>query len=77
MKLKRPLNWDVEKERFVNDDQANAMLPGRNARRTAPLRLAARADSMLRTFIPAAIMCAGLALPKTMRPNQRPPRDFA
>jgi predicted dehydrogenase len=26
MKLNRPLNWDVEKEKFVNDDQANAML---------------------------------------------------
>ncbi len=26
MKLGRPLTWDAEKERFVNDDQANAML---------------------------------------------------
>jgi hypothetical protein len=26
MKLARPLNWDVKTERFVNDDQANAML---------------------------------------------------
>ncbi len=26
MKLGRPLNWDVKAERFVNDDQANAML---------------------------------------------------
>ena len=26
MKLARPLTWDPEKERFVNDDQANAML---------------------------------------------------
>jgi predicted dehydrogenase len=26
MKLGRPLNWDVKTERFVNDDEANAML---------------------------------------------------
>jgi hypothetical protein len=26
MKLARPLNWDVQTERFVNDDEANAML---------------------------------------------------
>ena len=26
MKLARPLNWDAKTERFVNDDQANAML---------------------------------------------------
>ena len=26
MKLGRPLNWDVKAERFVNDDEANAML---------------------------------------------------
>src|SRR5690606_16752005 len=26
MKLKRPLTWDVKTERFVNDDEANAML---------------------------------------------------
>ncbi len=26
MKLGRPLNWDVQAERFVNDDEANAML---------------------------------------------------
>ena len=26
MKLARPLTWDVNAERFVNDDQANAML---------------------------------------------------
>jgi predicted dehydrogenase len=26
MKLGRPLTWDAEKERFLNDDQANAML---------------------------------------------------
>ena len=26
MKLRRPLNWDVKAERFVNDDEANAML---------------------------------------------------
>ena len=29
MKLGRALNWDVEKEQFVNDDQANAMLSRR------------------------------------------------
>ncbi len=26
MKLGRPLDWDVKTERFVNDDEANAML---------------------------------------------------
>jgi hypothetical protein len=26
MKLARPLTWDAKAERFVNDDQANAML---------------------------------------------------
>jgi hypothetical protein len=26
MKLGRPLTWDAKAERFVNDDQANAML---------------------------------------------------
>jgi hypothetical protein len=26
MKLKRPLNWDVKAERFVNDAEANALL---------------------------------------------------
>ena len=26
MKLARPLNWDIKTERFLNDDQANAML---------------------------------------------------
>lgn len=26
MKMKRPLTWDVKAERFVNDDQANALL---------------------------------------------------
>jgi myo-inositol 2-dehydrogenase / D-chiro-inositol 1-dehydrogenase len=27
MKLKRHLHWDPVKERFQNDDEANAMLP--------------------------------------------------
>ena len=26
MKLNRPLTWDVKTERFVKDDEANAML---------------------------------------------------
>ena len=26
MKLNRPLTWDAKAERFVNDDEANAML---------------------------------------------------
>jgi urate oxidase len=26
MKLPRKLNWDIKTERFINDDEANAML---------------------------------------------------
>ena len=43
MKLNRPLNWDPKAERFVNDDEANAMLtrperPGYGALRLAGSR---------------------------------------
>ncbi|MGD0253831.1 MAG: gfo/Idh/MocA family oxidoreductase, partial [Verrucomicrobiota bacterium] len=40
MKLGRPLNWDVKTERFVNDDQANAMLSRPERAPYGALRLA-------------------------------------
>jgi predicted dehydrogenase len=41
MKLNRPLNWDVEKGQFLNDDEANAMLTKPERAPYGALRLAA------------------------------------
>jgi hypothetical protein len=41
MKLNRPLNWDVEKERFTDDDEANAMLTKPERAHYGALRFAA------------------------------------
>ena len=41
MKLNRPLNWDVKKGRFLNDDVANAMLTKPERASYGALRLAA------------------------------------
>ncbi|HXC98369.1 MAG TPA: Gfo/Idh/MocA family oxidoreductase [Verrucomicrobiae bacterium] len=41
MKLNRPLNWDVEKGQFLNDDEANAMLTKPERASYGALRLAA------------------------------------
>jgi hypothetical protein len=40
MKLARPLTWDVKAERFVNDDEANAMLSRPERTPYGALRLA-------------------------------------
>ena len=40
MKLGRPLTWDPERERFVDDDEANAMLTRPERAPYGALRLA-------------------------------------